>query len=84
MSYNTFVGHVVEGAFDLLLLLYGYFALDMLDRENRRVSPDGVYPRHITYSIEQAGEGLLQGDDVLGCCSGMGCFSDLVFWRFRV
>ena len=42
--------------------------------------PDGVCARHIAYSIKQAGECLLQGDDVLGLLQWMGCGISVLIW----
>ena len=61
----------------MLLVLYGYLPLGMLEWGNGKLSPDGVCARHVAYSIKQAGESSLQGDDVLGHCIGWECLNQL-------
>ena len=65
---HTFLHCVIKGALDLFPVLNRYLPLGMLDRACKRVSPDGVGPRHVAYSIEGVWEGLLQGNNVLHHC----------------
>ena len=48
---DTFSDHVIECAFNLFLLIYGYLTLDMLHWGYKRVSPDGVGTKHITNGV---------------------------------
>ena len=82
-AITPFVYHVIECALDLLMVLYGYLLLGMLERQSVGVSPDGICPRHVVCGIEGAREGSLQGDNVLGSSSGMGCFSHFGFYGFE-
>ena len=70
---QIFLDHVIEGAFDLFLVLDKYLVPGMLARGDRRFGPDGIGPRYVAYCIEGAWEGPLQGNDVLdSCCGGRG------------
>ena len=71
-GYNTLGDHVIDSAFYLLSVLYGYLPLGMLYWEDGRVGPDGICARQVVYSVEWAGEGSLQGNDVLGHHWGQG------------
>ena len=43
----------LRGALNLFSVLYGYLLLDVLDREDGRVSPDGIHPGHFSYGIKR-------------------------------
>ena len=68
--YHPFVYHVVGDALLFAPVLNRYLPPDMLNRGNVRVSPDGVGPRHVPYSIEGAWEGSPQGNYVLDHSGG--------------
>ena len=42
----------------------------MLEGGGGRVGPDGVGAGHIVYAVKGAGQGSLQGNDVLDHCCG--------------
>ena len=50
--YHPFADHVIKGALYLFPVLDRYLPPGMLDRGTVGVSPDGVGPRHVPYSIE--------------------------------
>ena len=56
---HAFHNHFVEGLFDLFAILYWYLPPGMLNRGKGWVSPDGVGPRHVTYSVKGVREGSL-------------------------
>ena len=62
---HSLLDHLVKCALYLLTVLYGNPLPVVLDRGNARVSPDGLGPEHIAYSIKGVWEGLLQGNYVL-------------------
>ena len=61
---HSLLNHLVECVLYLLPVLNGGLPQGMLDRGNTEVSPDGIGPRHIAYSIG-VWQGLLQGNYVL-------------------
>ena len=62
---HSLYDHFIESVLYLLPVLNRTLFLGVLDRDNIRVSPDGIGPRHIAYGIEGVWEGLLQGNYVL-------------------
>ena len=69
-SYNTFVDHVIKGVLNLFSVLHEHLPLGRLDWGNGGVSPDSVNSIHVAYGIKGPEESSLQGNNVLGCCSG--------------
>ena len=50
--------------FNLVPVLYGHLLPGMLHQGNRRVSPDGVGTRHITYGIKRVWKSSFQDHNV--------------------
>ena len=70
----------IEGALNLLPVLYRYLPPGVLEWGNAGICPDGIGPRHVANGVKGAWEGLLQGND--------GLRADLVgimgLWRLGV
>ena len=54
---HSLFNHLIECALYLLPLLSGDLPPGMFDRGNTGVSPDGIDPRHIAYSMKEVREG---------------------------
>ena len=67
---HSLLDHLIKCVLYWLPVLDGDLLPGMLDRGNTGVSPHGIGPRHIAYSIEGVWEGLLQGNNVLDHSSG--------------
>ena len=50
--YHPLSGHVIKGVLYLLLVLYGYLPLGMLDWSYVMVSPDGVSAGHVANCVK--------------------------------
>ena len=66
---DSLCNHVIKHILDLFLVLCGYLALGMLNRDNVCICPDGVGPGHIANCVKGVEESLLQCHYVpdLGC-----------------
>ena len=59
-SNNSFQDHFIQHFFNLFPIFYRDFALGMLHWRKGRVSPDGIGPGHVTYSVKRVGKGSFQ------------------------
>ena len=53
---HPLVNHVIKGLLNLFLILDRHLLPGTLYRGNRRVSPDGLGPRHIAYGVKGSGK----------------------------
>ena len=70
-SYNSFQDHLIQWFFYLFPIFYRDFPPGMLHWAKGRVSPDGVGPWDVTYSVKRVRKGSFQCYNVPDLSCGM-------------